>query len=553
MLELLHIRNFVIVDEAHIHFHSGFSVFSGETGAGKSILIDALSLALGARAEQGFVREGAERTEITAIFTAGPSVRQWLDDQGMSADAELILRRTIDANNRSRAFINGTPTTLGQLRNLSALLVDIHGQHAHQSLLRTSTHADLLDEQGQHQSLAQATRTAWRDWQSLQQKLTEARERQAQVQTQLEHLEWQIEQLQALDLAADEWEQMTAEHDRLAHAQTLMDELSQALELLESSNPAASSLLHQANQHVEKAQAHDPALGNINQNLTTAHIACTEAISELNSYLSAVEMDPARLHSLEQRMSQAFDLARRFDCQPEELPQIYTDLQEQYENLQDTLDIEALSSRCAQAKQSFYDQAQKLSAARQKTASYLTTQVTATMQELAMEGGRFEVRLKECPPYAGGCEQVEFLVAAHAGSRPGPLAKVASGGELARISLALSVIASEATRVPTLIFDEVDTGIGGAVAEVVGRLLAELGQKHQVLCVTHLAQVAARAAHHYQVSKHTHKAQTLSKIQQLETAQRVDELARMMGGLTITHTTKKHAREMLGLDQSASG
>lgn len=549
MLELLHIRNFVIVDEAQIHFDSGFSVFSGETGAGKSILIDALSLALGARAEQGFVREGTQRTEITAIFAPSEPALEWLHAHDMVADDELILRRTIDANNRSRAFINGTPTPLNQLRTLSSLLVDIHGQHAHQSLLSASTHAALLDEQGQHQALAQATRTAWRDWQTHRQRLTEAKERQSQIHTQCEHIQWQIGQLDELALGEEEWEQITTEHQRLAHAQTLIDELSQALALLEHESSAASNLIHQANQHVEKALTHDQRLSNVAQNLTTAHIACNEAISELNSYLSAVEMDPARLERVEQRMSQTFELARRFDCLPEELPTLHTSLQAQYEQLQDSLDIEKLSQQCAVAEKNFYLHAKQLSKARQTAATHLSEQVSAAMQELAMEGGSFEVKLTECPPYAGGCEQVEFLVAAHPGTRPAPLAKVASGGELARISLALSVIASRATRVPTLIFDEVDTGIGGAVAEVVGRLLAELGQRHQVLCVTHLAQVAACAAHHYQVSKQTHDGHTLSTIQHLPTNERINELARMIGGLRITNTTKQHAREMLGLGE----
>ncbi|HLR82839.1 MAG TPA: DNA repair protein RecN [Paenalcaligenes sp.] len=552
MLQLLHIRNFVIVDEAHISFQEGFSVFSGETGAGKSILIDALSLALGARAEQGFIRQGAERAEITATFSLSPSVQAWLNEHDLDVDDELILRRTIGHNNRSRAFINGTPTPLNQLRELTGLLVDIHGQHAHQNLLNTQTHAQLLDEQGQHQDVAARTRDAWRQWQRHLRSLEQAQSEQDRAREQLEQLQWQIEQLETLDLAENEWDQLIQEQQRLAHAHTLLDRLSLALHLLEGDSSSgdtthsAQNALFQAEQHVQEVLPHDERLQNVSQSLTSAHIACTEAISDLNSYISNIEIDPARLEDVDARMAQAFDLSRRFHCEPNELPAKYQSLCEERDQLEQSLDIETLEKQCQAAEQAFMQQAEQLSAARQETATWLSEQVTQSMQELAMQGGRFEVRLTPCPAQASGLEQVEFLVAGHAGSHPAPLARVASGGELARISLALSVIASRATRVPTLIFDEVDTGIGGAVAEVVGRLLAQLGKRHQVLCVTHLAQVAARAGHHFQVSKTTQNEHTTSAITALDESQRIDELARMLGGIKITPTTREHAREMLG-------
>ncbi|HLS16614.1 MAG TPA: DNA repair protein RecN [Paenalcaligenes sp.] len=552
MLQLLHIRNFVIVDEAHISFQEGFSVFSGETGAGKSILIDALSLALGARAEQGFIRQGAERAEITATFSLTPAVQAWLDEHDLDVEDELILRRTIGHHNRSRAFINGTPTPLNQLRALTSLLVDIHGQHAHQNLLNAQTHAQILDEQGQHQELAAQTRQAWQHWQQHRQRLKQAQTEQSRAHEQLEQLQWQIEQLESLSLADNEWAQLTQEQQRLAHAHTLLDQLSLALNLLEGDRsadglgPSAQSSLFQAEQHVQEVLPHDDRLQNVSQSLTSAHIACTEAISDLNSYISNIEIDPARLEEVDARMAQAFDLSRRFNCTPDELPAKYQSLCDEREQLEQNLDIEALEKKCQAAEQAFNQQAEQLSRARQQTATWLAEQVTQSMQELAMEGGRFEVQLTPCSPYAGGLEQVEFLVAGHAGSPPAPMAKVASGGELARISLALSVIASRATRVPTLIFDEVDTGIGGAVAEVVGRLLAQLGERHQVLCVTHLAQVAARAGHHFEVSKKTQDDHTISTITALDEPQRIDELARMLGGIEITPTTREHAREMLG-------
>lgn len=547
MLQLLHIRDFVIVDEAHIEFDDGLSVFSGETGAGKSILVDALSLALGARAEQGFIRQGAARTEISAVFEISPPVQAWLEEQGHESDDHLILRRLIDRNNRSRAFINGTPSPLGQVRDLAALLVDIHGQHAHQSLLDQHTHAQILDAQGQHQKLASQTRQAWQLWQKWQRALDDALAQQEQAQAQLEQLEWQIEQLETLSLAPNEWAQLTQEHERLAHAHTILEQLGQAKTLLddEQSEPNARQLLHQARHHVDAVLQHDQRLNNIAQNLDSAQIACDEAISELNSYLSSIEVDPARLAELDERMAQAFDLARRFHCPPEELPEKHQELLAQQTQLHERLDVEKLQAQCEAAQQSFDQYAQQLTQARQKTAETLGQQVTATMHELAMEGGQFAIQLTPCPPYAGGHERVEFLVAGHAGTRPAPLAKVASGGELARISLALAVIAHAAERVPTLIFDEVDTGIGGAVAEIVGRLLAQLGKRHQVLCVTHLAQVAACAQHHYQVSKKQVEQQTLSAIKRLDTPQRIDELARMLGGIEITATTRQHAQELL--------
>lgn len=547
MLQLLHIRDFVIVDEAHIEFNDGFSVFSGETGAGKSILIDALSLALGARAEQGFIRQGATRAEINAVFHAPATAQAWLQEQGIEQEESIILRRVIDHNNRSRAFINGTPSPLNQVRDLAALLVDIHGQHAHQSLLNHHTHAHILDAQGQHQTLARSTRQAWQNWQKLRRALDEAQAQQEQAHEQLEQLSWQIEQLETLNLAPNEWTQLTQEHERLAHAHTILEELAEAKSLLddEQSGQSTRRLLHQAHQHVQTVLRHDERLLNIVQNLASAQIACDEAISELNSYLSAIEIDPMRLSELDQRMAQAFELARRFHCDPEALTDKYQELLELQAQLHERLDLDKLLKQCHAAQQEFEQLAQKLTAARQKIAKKLGQQVTQTMQELAMEGGQFAVQLTPCAPHAGGHEQVEFLVAGHAGARPAPLAKVASGGELARISLALVVIAHAAEQVPTLIFDEVDTGIGGAVAEIVGRLLAQLGKRHQVLCVTHLAQVAANAQHHYQVSKKQVGKQTLSAIQALDPKQRVDELARMLGGIEITTTTRQHAQELL--------
>lgn len=545
MLRTLHIRDFVIVDEAEIHFQPGFTVFSGETGAGKSILIDALSLTLGSRADTGVIRSGAERADISAIFEVPAELADWLQERELDPDDGLILRRTIDRQGRSRGFINGLPSTLTQLRELGEQLIDIHGQHAHQSLLRAAHQRDLLDTQGHHQDLARAVRSAWQDWQAARTALHNAREQADMREQESDRLQWQLADLDRLDLREDEWPDLVQEHNRLAHAQALLDSAGQALSALEADDTGTRRQLSQALGRLQAVVHHDARLEDIISGLDSALIAVDEAISDLNAYLSSVELDPDALARVEQRMSAIFDLGRKLRTEPEALPALRTDLRQRLDALDEAGDLAALTERVNQAKQHYQETAQALSAARRQTGQRLARQVSEAMQALAMEGGRFDIEFAECEPSSHGNETVEFLVAGHAGEPVRPLARVASGGELARLSLALSVIASQAARVPTLIFDEVDSGIGGGVAEVVGRLLRELGQRHQVLCVTHLPQVAACATHHYQVSKQTRDAATLSRIQPLDQTLRVEEIARMLGGLKITETTRRHAREML--------
>lgn len=546
MLRSLHIRDFVIVDEAHIEFDKGFTVFSGETGAGKSILIDALSLLLGARGDTRVIREGCEKTDLSAHFDLSDDIRSWLQSNDLDDGEELLLRRVIDAQGRSRAYINGTPATLSQLREVSEQLVDIHGQHAHQSLLKSTNQYALLDAQGRHTELAKQVASVWGNWQALQQRLRQAQEQSAGLQAERERLQWQHDELQTLDLQPNEWEQTAVEHQRLAHAQSLLDGATRALNLLDGEEQAAQRALFSATQEITRLLHHDPAaLQPILDTLESARIASTEAISDLNSYLSSVELDPDRLANLEERMADIFSMARKYRCEPEELPTLLQTLAQQLEQLSEDADLEQLEGKVAQAHEHYNTLAQQLSDARARTSKQLSQQVSHAMQELSMQGGQFAVELSPCKPSAHGNEQVEFLVAGHAGVRPAPLAKVASGGELARISLALAVIASQAAQVPTLIFDEVDTGIGGAVAEVVGKLLRELGLRHQVLCVTHLPQVAAQGQHHLQVSKQSQGGHTLSRIQVLDQEARVEEISRMLGGIAITNTTRQHAKEML--------
>lgn len=547
MLRSLHLRDFVIVDQSHIEFDDGFTVFSGETGAGKSILIDALSLALGARGDASVVRQQAERAEITATFTPDGQTLQWLQEHNieLNAEDELILRRVIDAQGRSRAYINGTPSTVSLQRELGSLLVDIHGQHAHQGLLNPQSHYAILDTQGQHTTLSQNVAQAWQHWQQAKTAYQHAQDSAQTNAQELELIDWQIQQLSNLGLATGDWEALTQEHQRLAHAQTLLDNAGRSLTLLENDEEGALHTISVALHNLQAVLSHDQNLQDICQTLESAQIACAESISDLNSYVSNVELDPERLAHIDQVMLEGFNLARKHKCEPEDLPQRLDALLQRQQQLQQSVDTEALEAAMEKAQRHYEAQAAALSEARQHTSINLSQQVTKAMQQLSMQGGQLLVQLNPCAPSAHGNEKVEFLVAGHSGVPPAALAKVASGGELARISLALSVIASQAARVPTLIFDEVDSGIGGAIAEVVGRLLHELGQRHQVLCVTHLPQVAACGDVHFEVSKAAQGSETVSKIQRLSTQERVEEISRMLGGIEITATTRQHAKEML--------
>lgn len=546
MLLTLHIRDFVIVDHTELSFEPGFTVFSGETGAGKSILIDALALALGGRGDASAIRQGANRTDITAIFRTPAAAQAWLEANELTPDDELILRRTLDSQGRSRAFINGQPVPLAQLREVAELLVDIHGQHAHQSLLKTSSQRELLDTQGGLLDLAGQVQQAWKTWQAAQRRLEEATRNAEQLNQERERLEWQLADLDKLALGPDEWESLNTDHNRLAHAQALLDGATQALALLDAEDAgAARQQLNAAAQRLQKLLAHDPQLGNIHDTLESARIAIAEVVSDLNSYVNRVDLDPESLVRAEQRMAAIFDTARKFRVEPEALPALHDSLRRQLEDTRAAVNPEALQQAEREAAAQYQALATQLGKKRSATAVMLSKAVTQAMQSLSMSGGRFQVELAAGQSGPHGNETVEFLVAGHAGTTARPLAKVASGGELARIALALSVIASQAARVPTLIFDEVDTGIGGAVAEVVGQLLQQLGSRHQVLCVTHLPQVAARAGQHFQVSKAIRKGETVSAIQALPPAERVQEIARMLGGLNITETTLLHAREML--------
>jgi len=547
MLRTLSIRDFVIVDTLDLDFGRGFSVLTGETGAGKSILVDALALALGGRGDASVVREGAIRADISAEFAVSALTDEWLAANEFTGDdGGVLLRRVIDNAGRSRGFINGVVATVAQLRELGELLVDIHGQHAHQSLLKADSQRALLDGHAGLQRDIEAVALAYKQWQVLAKQCAEFEANEKNAQAERDRLEWQVSELERLAPKEGEWTNITQEHSRLSHAASLISGTQEVVTVLAESDHPLLSQLFLLQQKIAKLSDVDAALKPVEEFLESARIQLREATSTLNNYLSKVELDPQRLHEVEARMEALHSTARKFRVAPEALPAEYEKLSARLALLAASSNLDALRQHEADAQAAYRKAAQKLSKLRAAAAKELGAAVTAAMQDLSMAGGSFAVALNPCEPGSFGLEQVEFQVAGHAGTTLRPLAKVASGGELARIALAISVITSSATATPTLIFDEVDSGIGGAVAEVVGRLLQRLGRERQVLCVTHLPQVASQAGQHFQVAKlAADDGKPVSRIDQLDAAARIEEIARMLGGLEITATTRQHAKEML--------
>ena len=552
MLRTLSIRDFVIVDSLDLEFHSGFTVLTGETGAGKSILIDALALALGERGDAAVVRAGCERADISAEFDIQPlpELVQWLRAAELEGDPGLVLlRRVIDKNGRSRAFVNGRPATQGQLREAGEWLVDIHGQHAHQSLLKADAQRVLLDAHAGLAPLAAQVAGAYRQWQKLAQARTEYETHAAQRNAEREQLQWQVQELEQLALQPDEWDAVQAEHTRLAHAAGLIEGVQAALDTLSEADAACLPLLSGVGTRLDALLVYDERLREALELIRSGEAQVQEAAYALRHYADRLELDPQRLAAVEARMQAIHSSARKFRLAPPELPEYLQQLQARLAELEIASNLEVLVKQEQQARMSYFELAAKLGAGRKKAAAKLGREVTQAMQRFAMVGGRFEVGLNPCPPEGSvhGAEQVEFLVAANPGVEPRALAKVASGGELSRISLAIQVITSKAARVPTLIFDEVDAGIGGGVAEIVGRQLKTLGRERQVLCVTHLPQVAAQADQQWSVSKFGIEGRVKTMVSVLDQKARIEEVARMLGGTEITATTRKHAAEMLSL------
>jgi DNA repair protein RecN (Recombination protein N) len=550
MLHRLTIRDFVLVDRLELEFQGGFGTLTGETGAGKSILVDALAFALGERADAGLIRAGSERAEVSVEFdlAGSPAARACLQAHDLDTDDGLLLRRLVDANGRSRAYLNGSPVTVQQLREVAEGLVDIHGQHAHQSLLRGEAQRALLDSHARLDPLLAEVGSAWRNWRQAKTRLDAATGDIEALAAEREQLSWQVGELAALGFSVEEWLALNDEHKRLAHVASLVEGSQNALQVLAEGDAACEPRLASTANQLDGLAEYDPALGEIAVLLQSAQTELSEAISALRRYTNRVELDPQRLTDVERRIEAVLDCARKFRCAPDDLPALLARWQARSAELGEAADLAGLAERVEAAGKEYGDLARRLSTERAQAAKALGDDVSQVMQQLALGGGRFEVGLVAVEGgSASGNEQIEFRIAGLAGNESRSLAKVASGGELSRISLAIQVVTSQAASVPTLIFDEVDVGIGGGVAEVVGRLLRELGAERQVLCVTHLPQVAARANWQWQVSKVADAGQLRSRVATLGTEARIEEIARMLGGIEITPITRQHAKEMLKL------
>ncbi|WP_417067252.1 DNA repair protein RecN [Niveibacterium terrae] len=549
MLRRLTIRDFVLAHRLELDFSEGFGALTGETGAGKSILLDALSLLLGSRADPAMIREGGERAEISGVFepAADSPVASWLAANDFAVEDELIVRRVLESSGRSRAQINGSPATGAQLKELGEFLADIHGQHAHHALLRADSQRQMLDAQAGATELSREVALHFREWAGARRAHAEALADQAELTREREMLEWQLGEAKSLAFDLPGWESLNAEHQRLGHAASLIDGAAEALATLDDDEPALSASLDHVLARLTELSRFDGQLAPVVDLLSGAAIGLGEAVSALRRYRDRIEADPEALEAAERRIAAVTQFARKYRLTVEEIPERIGEWSERLGLIEQASDLAALE-KAEQAAQSRYrEAAERLSVLRQRAASEFSKDVSDAMQSLAMAGGVFDVALSPLrEASAQGLESVEFLVAANPNQTPRPLAKVASGGELSRIGLAIQVIASRSGTAPTLIFDEVDVGIGGRVAEIVGRHLAALGRERQVLVVTHLPQVAARADWQWQVSKSLGPDGAVrSELARLEGEARVEEIARMLGGVDITETTRAHAAELL--------
>jgi len=555
MLLALSLQNFVIVEKLHLDFQTGFTVLTGETGAGKSITLNALSLLLGDKADYSQVREGAKEAVLSALFdiSGQPDLAGTLREQGLLEDDgdELSVRRIIDAKGKSRSFINNQAATLAQLKAISSQLIDIHGQNAHHSLNQESAQRRLLDAFAGCLPLAEQTKTHYRAWQSAQQALQAAQAQSEQTDVERERLEWQLNELNQLNTEEGEWEALSRSHDSLANAAELLEAAYEAQEYV-SGDDGMKSLARRCHRLLDSLGNIEPRFAESLEMLDSIDAELSEISHLLGNVIDSVEINPNELAAKEKRMQELMSAARKYRIEPDQLPEKYLTVQAALQDLEAAADIDALEQAVAEAERQYRHTAQQLSAARAKAACTLAEETTAHMQQLAMKGAKFHIELLPSQPTEHGLEHIQYQVAANKGSRLQPLNKVASGGELARISLSIQVVTSQYTQVPTLIFDEVDTGIGGGVAETVGKALQLLGRKHQVLAITHLPQVAACGEHHWQVAKRSDGEQTVSEIKVLDTEARIEELARMLGGEKITATTRQHAAEMLQLNMQAA-
>ncbi|WP_370388882.1 DNA repair protein RecN [Snodgrassella alvi] len=552
MLLALSLRDFVIVDELNLSFQSGFTVLTGETGAGKSITLDALGLLLGDKADYGQIRHGAKEAQLSALFDVSdvPQAQSLLQEQGLldAQETQLSIRRTIDVKGKSRSFINNQAVTLGQLRQIGELLIDIHGQNAHHSLNSEAAQRVLLDAFAGADKEVARVREAYQRWQEAERELEKAQTQADSLNIERERLQWRLDELSALNVQENEWETLSQSHDALVHAADILHTAASVEEILNGDDGLQSRLFHCRQQLAALIKA-APAFADSVTLLESVEAELGEVSAYLREASASVETDENLLVQQGQRMQELMSMARKYRLEPPQLPEELARVESALNELEAAADIEALRARVAERENEYMQVAQQLSARRHQAAAKLAKQTTVHMQNLAMQGARFHIELLSASPSLHGLEQVQYQVAANQGTPLRAMSKVASGGELARISLALQMVTSQYNEVPTLIFDEVDTGIGGAVADVVGHALRSLGQNRQILAVTHLPQVAACGQQHWQVRKHSSKGQTISEIKVLTADSRIDEIARMLGGETITDTTRNHAREMLALAQ----
>ena len=552
MLSHIFLRDFAIIETLDLELEPGMTALTGETGAGKSILIDAIGLVLGDRADSGVVRHGAEKTEITLSIDVSdtPSAMQWLKDQDLDQDEQCILRRVITSSGKSRAWINGTPTNLTMLRQLGEQVVDIHGQHEHQSLMKKEMQRQLLDDYGSHAKQLQTLDKHYSEWKQLNDKLRQLTDQSSDHQAQIDLLSFQTQELETLELVEGEYAQLDEEHSRLSNAGELLQTAAGGIEqLYDADENSVYSILSHLITDLSDQERLDSALTEPLALLTEARIQIEEATGLLRNYQDSLELDPQRLDWVEKRISDLLQMARKHNVTPEELPEKFNSLSARLAELDGgDYDLDALQAKLDKAREQYLETAEKLHKARQKAAKQLGQGVSTAMQQLGMGGGVFEIRCDydaESKFTTYGLDDIEFQVSANPGQPLKALIKVASGGELSRISLAIQMIAAQKVTLPALIFDEVDTGIGGGTAEVVGQQLRKLGSSRQVLCVTHLPQVASQAHQHYKVTKIKGKTSTSTGMLDLQADERVEEIARMMGGIEITESTRALAREML--------
>jgi len=552
MLMNLQVRDFAIVEKIDIEFESGMTVLTGETGAGKSILVDALGLVLGERGSAQLVRDGAKRAEFAAEFDVSGlrPVCTWLDDNALDLDGECLLRRVINADGRSRAFINGNAVPLSQLKSLGELLLDIHGQHFHQSLARRPIQRDLLDHYGGLLDQRAETATRYSSWIAVAERLQSLQEADADRASRLDLLTFQLQELESLATTEGESENLNSERKKLQNSGRLADGVTAALDaLIDSETSNANGLIAEATRSISVLAEFDASLAPLLEILDSASIQVSEATESLRRYGDDIDMDPQRRDWVEERLDALQAIARKHRVAPNELPALHIRLSTELDELTNSAERgRELEKQAASLREEFLIMANSLSAARAKAGKAFAAAVTAAMSGLGMPGGTFEIALKQLEEESArpwGIDDVEFLISANPGQKPQPLAKIASGGELSRMSLAIQVIASDGSEIPTMVFDEVDSGVGGGVAEMVGRRLQEIGESRQVLCVTHLPQVASLADQHFRISKVSDGKSTRTGLQVLRKDERIEELARMLGGVEITRKTLEHAAEML--------